>query len=46
MRFIDTHIHIDGEEFDEDRDLVIERARMAQIMISFLITYTFLSGQR
>jgi TatD DNase family protein len=29
MRFIDTHIHIDGEEFDEDRDLVIERARMA-----------------
>ena len=25
---IDTHSHIDGEEFDEDRDLAIERAKL------------------
>lgn len=29
MRFIDTHIHIDGEEFDADRPEAIERAREA-----------------
>ena len=29
MRFIDTHIHIDGEEFDSDRQLVVDRARQA-----------------
>ena len=28
---IDTHSHIDGEEFDEDRDLAIERAKEAGI---------------
>ncbi|MBR5687331.1 MAG: TatD family hydrolase [Prevotella sp.] len=29
MEFIDTHIHLDGPEFDEDRDDVVERARQA-----------------
>ena len=29
MRYIDTHIHIDGEEFDADRSLVIQRAKEA-----------------
>lgn len=29
MNFIDTHIHIDGEEFDQDRAEVIARARSA-----------------
>ena len=29
MFFIDTHIHIDGEEFDEDRTEVIARAKGA-----------------
>ena len=28
---IDTHCHIDGEEFDEDRDAVIARAREAGV---------------
>ena len=26
-RFIDTHTHLDGKEFDEDRDLVVQRAK-------------------
>ena len=29
MDFIDTHAHIDGEEFDLDRDEMIARAREA-----------------
>lgn len=29
MKFIDTHTHIDGEEFREDLDQVVERAREA-----------------
>ena len=29
MNFIDTHTHVDGPEFDEDRPLVIERAKAA-----------------
>ncbi len=28
---IDTHTHIDGEEFDDDRDLAIQRAREAGV---------------
>lgn len=27
MIFIDSHCHIDGEAFDEDRDVVVERAK-------------------
>ena len=29
MEFIDTHAHIDGEEFDLDRDEMVARAREA-----------------
>ena len=31
MRFIDTHCHLDGEEFREDLDAVITRAREAGV---------------
>ncbi len=33
---IDTHAHIDGEEFDEDRPEVIERARQAGVASIFI----------
>lgn len=29
--FVDSHAHIDGEEYDEDRDEVLERAREADV---------------
>jgi TatD DNase family protein len=31
MIFIDSHCHIDGEQFDADRDEVVERARTAGV---------------
>lgn len=31
MTFIDSHCHIDGEQFDADRDEVVERAREAGV---------------
>ena len=36
MQFIDTHIHLDGEEFDVDRQQVIDRAREAGAVAMFL----------
>ena len=35
-RFVDTHCHLDGEEFAEDRDLVVQRAREAGVQKVFL----------
>ena len=36
MKFIDTHIHLDGEEFAPDIDQVVERAREAGVQRMFL----------
>lgn len=36
IQFIDTHTHLDGTEFDADRDEVIERARAAGVSKVFL----------
>ena len=36
MKFIDTHIHLDGEEFAPDIDQVVERAREAGVQKMFL----------
>lgn len=33
---IDTHTHTDGEEFNEDRDLVIQRAKDAGVEMMFI----------
>jgi TatD DNase family protein len=31
MAFIDSHCHIDGEQFDADREQVIENARLVGV---------------
>jgi len=36
MNFIDTHIHLDGHEFDEDRDEVVSRAKAAGVTKMFI----------
>ena len=36
MNYIDTHCHLDGEEFAEDRDAVVQRAREAGCTQVFL----------
>ena len=36
LSFIDTHCHLDGEEFREDRDAVVQRAREAGCTRIFL----------
>ena len=36
LRFIDTHCHLDGEEFSVDRDTVVQRAREAGCTAIFL----------
>lgn len=36
MKYIDTHCHLDGEEFAEDRDAVVQRAREAGCKAIFL----------
>mgnify|MGYP002765232324 FL=1 len=36
MKIVDTHTHLDGEEFDEDRSEVIMRAKEAGVVMVFL----------
>ena len=36
MNYLDTHCHLDGEEFSDDRDLVVQRAREAGCAAIFL----------
>lgn len=36
MSYIDTHCHLDGEEFNDDRDAVVQRAREAGCAAIFL----------
>lgn len=36
MNFIDTHIHLDGTEFDDDRDKVVARAKAAGVTKMFV----------
>ncbi len=36
MHFIDTHCHLDGEEFQDDREAVVQRAREAGCTAIFL----------
>ena len=46
MKFIDTHCHLDGEEFDDDRQSVMERAREAGVAAMFLPAIDLASSQR
>lgn len=46
MRFIDTHTHLDGEEFDQDRGEVMERARLAGAQALFLPAIDVPSSRR
>ncbi|MBQ8464198.1 MAG: TatD family hydrolase [Prevotella sp.] len=44
--FIDTHIHLDGEEFDADREEVMARAREAGVRAMFLPAIDLASSRR
>ena len=46
MKFIDTHCHLDGEEFDADREKVMTRAREAGVGKVFLPAIDLHSSQR
>jgi TatD DNase family protein len=45
IRFIDTHAHLDGEEFSEDREAVIQRAKEAGAGAVFLPAIDLASSQ-
>ena len=36
INYIDTHIHLDGAEFDDDRDEVVARAKAAGVTKMFI----------
>ena len=44
--FVDTHCHLDGEEFNEDREAVMQRAREAGVGKIFLPAIDLPSSQR
>ena len=44
--FIDTHIHLDGEEFESDREQVIDRAREVGAVAMFLPAIDLASSRR
>lgn len=46
MNFIDTHTHLDGEEFDADRDETIQRAKDAGVSKVFIPAIDMLSVSR
>lgn len=46
IRFIDTHAHIDGEEFAEDREQVIARAQEAGVSKIFVPAIDLSTSQR
>ena len=46
ISFIDTHCHLDGEEFDQDRDEVMARAKAAGCTKIFLPAIDLSSSQR
>lgn len=46
IRFVDTHTHIDGEEFAEDREAVIARAQEAGVSKMFVPAIDLPSSQR
>ena len=45
IRFIDTHTHLDGEEFNEDREAVVQRAKNAGVGAVFLPAIDLLSSR-
>ena len=46
IRFVDTHTHIDGEEYAEDREAVIARAQEAGVSKMFVPAIDLPSSQR
>lgn len=46
MTFIDTHAHLDGQEYDDDREVVIARAREAGAAAIFLPAIDLSSSRR
>ena len=46
IEFIDTHCHLDGKEFDDDREEVMQRAREAGCKAIFLPAIDLPSSER
>ncbi len=46
MEWIDTHCHLDGEEFDDDREAVMQQAREAGVCKIFLPAIDLATSQR